>query len=367
MSLRDVLRSGRDNEQDPREQFNDAAHVLRRVHVRARRGDAAGFGAVSAGHYCPPGQLIPCPKRTYCPGVANTEPKPCVPGLYQQEYGQSTCKKCPLGTICPGFARELPEACPPGFVCDEVGLPIPAKRCPAGHYCLSNTLTPDPLSALDTDQLLRSSPIVMRVDQFRPLPCLPATYCMEGVMSNITNEGVFTQPQPCKEGSYCEWATSDKTFAVAGDVSSPMFRCPPGNYCPKGTYIPIPAPRGFFAPGGQLAAGDVSPRILHPLRGFPDVLSVSRRPRVLRGWNAQAADCRLEPCAPSRFYRCKNCPMGTWNPFRGVTDESFASRATRVSCARRKARKTMLFGDNVQQVVNQFILPCEEGLDTCGS
>ena len=47
MSLRDVLRSGRDNEQDHREQFHDAADVLRRFHVRARLGDAAGFGAVS--------------------------------------------------------------------------------------------------------------------------------------------------------------------------------------------------------------------------------------------------------------------------------------------------------------------------------
>jgi hypothetical protein len=28
-----------------------------------------------------------------------------------------------------------------------------------------------------------------------------------------------------------------------------MLPCPTGNYCPKGTYIPIPAPRGYFAPG----------------------------------------------------------------------------------------------------------------------
>ena len=158
-----------------------------------------GSGPCPSGHYCPPGELIPCPSRTYCPGVANTEPKPCIPGLYQQEPGQASCKKCPLGTICPGFARELPEPCPPGYVCDAEGLPIPAKRCPAGHYCLRNTLTPDPLSALDTDALLRASPVAISETQFRPLPCLPATYCMEGVENNVTNAGVFSQPQPCKE------------------------------------------------------------------------------------------------------------------------------------------------------------------------
>jgi len=52
-------------------------------------------------------------------------------------------------------------------------------------------------------------------------------------MTNITLEGVFSQPQPCKEGSYCEWGTSDKTFVTEGETSSPMLPCPTGNYCPK--------------------------------------------------------------------------------------------------------------------------------------
>ena len=248
----------------------------------------------------PTGPAHPCPSRTYCPGVANTEPKPCVPGLYQQEFGQSTCKKCPLGTICPGFARELPELCPPGFVCDEVGLPIPSKRCPAGHFCLENTLTPDPLSALDIDKLLRSSPIALDVASFRPLPCLPATYCMEGVMSNLTLEGVFTQPQPCKEGSYCEWATSDKTFAEEGDVSNPMLRCPPGNYCPKGTYIPIPAPRGYFAPGeGNAQAAQCLPGSYTHYEGFEVCLSCPAGYECAQDGTFKPTICRSGTARPS--------------------------------------------------------------------
>ena len=327
-----------------------------------------GSGPCPSGHYCPPGQLIPCPSRTYCPGVANTEPKPCVPGLFQQEYGQSECKKCPLGTICPGFARQLPEACPPGFVCDEVGLPIPAKRCPAGHYCLSNTLTPDPLSALDENALLRSSPIQMEVGQFRPLPCLPATYCMEGVMTNITNEGVFTQPQPCKEGSYCEWATSDKTFAVEGDVSSPMYPCPPGNYCPKGTYIPIPAPRGFFARN----EGNSDPAMCLPgsythYEGFQECLACPAGYECTQDGTYKPTIC---PSGTVRSLRdsvtCKSCPMGTWNPFRGVTDESLCIPCNPgLVCSAEGTENNKPFGDNVEQVVNEFILDCENELETC--
>jgi hypothetical protein len=62
-------------------------------------------------------------------------------------------------------------------------------------YCSANTLTPDPLGVLDNDLLLRSSPVSMETRTFRPLPCLPATFCMEGVMTNITLEaGAYTRP-----------------------------------------------------------------------------------------------------------------------------------------------------------------------------
>ena len=327
-----------------------------------------GSGPCPSGHYCPPGQLIPCPSRTYCPGVANTEPKPCIPGLYQQEYGQSSCKKCPLGTICPGFARELPEPCPPGYVCDDVGLPIPSKRCPAGHYCLQNTLTPDPLSALDIDALLRASPMSIVETQFRPLPCLPATYCMEGVENNVTNEGVFSQPQPCKEGSYCEWGTSDNTFVVIGDVSSPMLPCPPGNYCPKGTYIPIPAPRGFFAPGeGNSAATMCLPGLYTHYEGFQTCLACPAGYECAVDGTYKPTICRSGTVRSLRdSITCKNCPMGTWSPFRGTTDESLCVPCNPgLVCSSEGAENNKPFGDSVSQVVNEFIIDCELGSDTC--
>ena len=327
-----------------------------------------GSGPCPSGHYCPPGQLIPCPSRTYCPGVANTEPKPCIPGLYQQEYGQSSCKKCPLGTICPGFAREVPEPCPPGYVCDAVGLPTPSKRCPAGHYCLQNTLTPDPLSALDIGAMLRASPIALDETQFRPLPCLPATYCTQGVENNVTNEGVYTQPQPCKEGSYCEWGTSDNTFVVAGDVSSPMLPCPPGNYCPKGTYIPIPAPRGNFAPReGNTAAAMCLPGLYTHYEGFQTCLACPAGYECAADGTYKPTVCRSGTVRSLRdSITCKNCPMGTWSPFQGVTDESLCIPCNPgLVCSSEGADNNKPFGDSASQVVNEFIVDCELGLDTC--
>ena len=109
------------------------------------------------------------------------------------------CKQCPLGTICPGFTRLLPELCPPGFVCDSPGLPIPSVRCPAGNFCPGNAVTQDPLAPLDVAQLQRSSPVPLVVATLRPLPCLPTTYCMDGVVDNITIENSFSHPQPCKQ------------------------------------------------------------------------------------------------------------------------------------------------------------------------
>ena len=99
-------------------------------------------------------------------------------------------------------------------------------------------------------------------------------------MSNLTlDAGVFSQPQPCKEGSFCEWATSDNTFAVVGDVSSnPMLPMPAGELLPKGYVYPHTcAPWLLRTRRGQRAGGAVLARFVHPLRRFRGLPLVSRR------------------------------------------------------------------------------------------
>ena len=63
---------------------------------------------------------------------------------------------------------------------------------------------------------------------------------------------------------------------------------------------------------------------------------------------------------------CKSCPMGTWNPFRGVTDESLCIPCNPgLVCSAEGTENNKPFGDNVEQVVNEFILDCENELETC--
>ena len=285
-----------------------------------------GVGPCPPGHYCPPGQQLRCPKRMYCPGVANAEPKPCLPGEYNSDYGKDSCQKCPKGTICPGFAREAPEVCTPGFVCDTEGLAVAGTRCPAGHYCLENTVTRDPLAIIDVAAIIAASPIALNVDNFRPKPCPPTTFCTEGVTTSIVLEGSFKQPQPCKEGSFCEWATGDSTVVSesATDVYNPMRPCTEGHYCPKRTYIPIPAPRGTYTSGqGNSAAVTCLPGTYTPYEGFQECLTCAA------GYEC-VDEATFKPTAcPAGYFRsardsiaCRQCPKGTWSPAIGLTEES---------------------------------------------
>ena len=60
--------------------------------------------------------------------------------------------------------------------------------------------------------------------------------------------------------------------------------------------------------------------------------------------------------------------MGTWNPFRGLTDESLCIPCNPgLVCSAEGTENNKPFGDNIAQVVNEFIGPCEAELDTCES
>lgn len=285
-----------------------------------------GTGPCPPGHYCPVGEQLICPKRMYCPGVANSEPKPCLPGEYNFEFGRSSCRKCPKGTVCPGFARELPEVCTPGFVCDTEGLAVAGTRCPAGHYCLENTVSVDPLAIIDAVSILAASPISLDPDNFRPKPCPPTTFCTQGVSTDVILEGSFKQPQPCKEGSYCEWATGDSTVTSdsAADIYNPMRPCPAGYYCPKGTYIPIPAPRGSYTSGtGNAAATKCLPGLYTPYEGFKSCLACSSGYECVDEGTSKPLACQPGYFRSARdSISCRLCPKGTWSGVVGLTEES---------------------------------------------
>jgi hypothetical protein len=63
---------------------------------------------------------------------------------------------------------------------------------------------------------------------------------------------------------------------------------------------------------------------------------------------------------------CRNCPMGTWSPFRGTTDESLCVPCNPgLVCSTEGAENNKPFGDSVSQITNQFIVDCELGLSSC--
>ena len=124
------------------------------------------------GHYCPKGDVNPCPVP--CPnGTFNalfglqqvSECQPCTPGYYcipeGLEQPAGPCPGgyyCPLGTAepdsfpCPigfyrnGSARESFQDCTEcisGYFCDEEGLAVP-KECPRGYYCVSGSTYTQP-------------------------------------------------------------------------------------------------------------------------------------------------------------------------------------------------------------------------------
>ena len=253
-------------------------------------------------------------------------------------------------------SRVLPATCATRRACRS------QQEVSPGHYCLQNTLTPDPLSALDIGRCSARRPSRSTETQFRPLPCLPATYCMEGVENNVTNEGVFTQPQPCKEGSYCEWGTSDKTFVVAGDVSS---RCavPAGELLPEGHVHPHPRAERQLRPRRRQHRGDdVSPRAVHALRGVPDVSGVPRGLRVRGGRHVQAhgVSVRHRPLA-ARLHHVQELPHGHVVPVPGRHGRvAVHPLQPRRACALRRApRTTSRSATPSSQVANEFIFACE--------
>ncbi|KAL4137835.1 hypothetical protein PRIC2_001345 [Phytophthora ramorum] len=148
------------------------------------------LGACPTGYWCPK-QLqgsngkIPCPRGTYCPGVANTDFTSCPRGTYQPKTAQAACLRCPIGYHCPHTGTY----CLKGVVADEVR--IGDYSYPQNCYVCGAGTTPD--LTLDAPQ---------------------------GQLHEL-----------CPAGKYC----------VAGTAESQKERymCPAGYFCPTGTANPL--------------------------------------------------------------------------------------------------------------------------------
>ncbi|XP_028563977.2 uncharacterized protein LOC114585457 [Podarcis muralis] len=273
------------------------------------RGQTSPEGLCMAGWFCPEGSVSAqnpdylCPLGHYCP-MGSPQPKPCPPGKYQDETGQSLCKVCPAGKFCdPDFqAQDSQNTSPRGVV-----KPL---DCLPGYYCLSGTETakqfPCPNGTFSNQTGLSSYK--------ECTPCPGGQFC--------ANPGLVTPSGPCLPGYYC--ALKARVPNPVHDESGDM--CPAGHFCPLGSSSPTPCPSGTFltqpgmlslnaclpCPGGSFCQGEglASVSGICHLGYYCDSLSTH-------------PDQKL---CPQGFYCPKGtgtpipCPAGSINPHSGKWD-----------------------------------------------
>jgi len=155
----------------------------------------------------------------------------------------------------------------------------------------------------------------------KPVACLPGTFCLGGVASNVTldwipqnPEGAMS-PQTCTEGTYCRYGTG--TPAGSG-------MCFPGHFCPPGSVFPTQAPLGTFASG----TGNVAPTLCFPGTYSP-LLSHSECRPCPAGFSCSGYGTYIPTICAAGTYRtladsisCRLCPQGTFSARTGLTSIS---------------------------------------------
>ncbi|XP_070551141.1 neurogenic locus notch homolog protein 1-like [Ptychodera flava] len=220
-------------------------------------GEHTGIGGI-----CPPGYS--------CPGGSEW-PNGCIPGTYQDQEGQDTCKSCPEGYYCgSNFTTYADTICPSGSYCPletEYDIQYP---CPEGSF---NNLT----GAHDNTWCVDCTPGMYCEGQGNSYP---TDYCDEGwFCSGGANETHPSAPYGgyCVAGEYCPRGSSapllcdpgqycdvDRMASPRGDCSAGYYcingsttatptgmggnKCSPGHYCVEGSSYEEPCPPGTYQP-----------------------------------------------------------------------------------------------------------------------
>ena len=164
-------------------------------------------GFCPSGSYCPPASAAPilCPdSNTYCP-FKTASPKNVEEGYYSNPV-RSYQLICPRGSYCTAGLQIL---CPAGTFGSTEGLstPLCSGVCPEGFYCPVGTAN------YQMNGCGQTATFYCPAGSSRPLITQQGYYA---VPSNVNSGGGFILELPCLPGSFC----------VDG-VQSP---CPPGTY-----------------------------------------------------------------------------------------------------------------------------------------
>ena len=131
---------------------------------------------------CPPGKycqgqgnILPtgkCFSGYFCNGSSTTPTEFTTPPGYFSPNGSSAAVACLPGTYNGNFAQGSCRPCPAGFSCAKSGTTsYSSLLCPTGHYCPLHNVAPVP--------------------------------CPAGTFSNTTGNGDLSACVPCTPGSYC--------------------------------------------------------------------------------------------------------------------------------------------------------------------
>ena len=314
-------------------------------------------GPCTEGYYCPPGQTQAAPNEFVCPVghfclQQSSEPVRCPSGYYQNETGQSSCRKCTSGYYCDNSLEPIEFygefICPPGYYCEEgteyatqhpcpvgtfsnkTGLShrLQCADCSGGHYCGQ--------SGLDSPEGKCSAgfycPFGQEVIAPPANPCNPGNYCPEGSPSEIpcprgtynpgyqltaesecidcppgkycAHSGLFNYTGPCAEGYYCQ--NGSRALQAEWQL------CPSGSYCPLGSPDPIPCPNGTFSNTSGLRSEADCTSCLAGLFCIGTGLTEPSG-KCMAGYycpvHTNVSQPIENPCPPGHF-----CPLGTPEP-----------------------------------------------------
>ncbi|EDV25654.1 uncharacterized protein TRIADDRAFT_55968 [Trichoplax adhaerens] len=272
-------------------------------------------GNCSAGYYCPGGQNTSkpvdyvCGEGYYCPEGSSTQ-LACLPGSYQDEVGQGTCKSCPAGYFCD--ADEVQAQCSGS----SHGVKVPTI-CPLGYYCLPGTSrnisNPCPAGTFGAITGAKSTG--------------DCHSCPAGKFCN--GDALTTPSGDCDAGYYCaSGANSSKPIIASGlpeyndttTLATVYYNdlCPIGYYCPAGTIIPIPCPAGTFSAVKRLKAKEeCSPCPAGQYCKAPGLIDVTTAPNCNAGYICSGNSVTGTPTSNNGGYECPRgyyCPSGAVRP-----------------------------------------------------
>ena len=282
-------------------------------------------GPCPPGFFCPPGTAdpLPCTRAdSYCP-AGSAAPQPVSPGFYS-DPSRSRQSICPPGSFCIA-GMELP--CPSGTFGASPGLSTNtcSGPCPAGFYCPVGTTAYARFScgvapthycpegaprqyATDVGHYAVNSTILQGGGYSAQLPCLPGTYCANGV-SHSCPAGFFGS-------NMLEVRRSNDLaayFIIVQTNPSCSGRCNAGYFCPQGSFSSRQLPCGdigHFCPEGSGA----------PIKAMPGHYTLS----MLGNTDISSAQTRSSQAVCEPGFYCVGglrlpCPAGTYGASVGLT------------------------------------------------